>query len=978
MRPELHDLIEPDLTPQQRAAVEHGSGPARVLAGAGTGKTTVIVRRFAHLVARGVPPEGILVLTFSREAARGLRDAILPGLHAGTRLWVSTFHSFCLRLLESEQPAARRLVQGPEALVLLQGIAAAGIWQWYRGPLAAQLPGEALTLSAQAKDYLLSPADVAHHAAARGDARLADLALAYERFQAALAASRAATFSDFIDRAVDLLAHDPAVAARWRDRFAHILVDEFQDTNLAQFRVLQHLSGAGGNLMVVGDDDQAIYGFRGATDRFILNFADHFPAATYPVEENFRCPAPVLAVANALIAHNAGRVPKALFTTTKLADQPAVQHWQARTGREEGEAVAVDIARRLAAGVRPEDIAVLCRSVRHDAEDLLAALRRRAIPHRVIGGEREHPAVAQTLALLRLTRGLGTADLLAVLAGRMAPADLHAALSAAGGDLPGLLASGGGPAAFAAAVADLQAWLAARAGRPLPHLVYEALLWLGHLRLSLTPSLADIDRLAAVRGLQERAAVAPDLEALLATAPGAAAWVPQPAVAVLTVHAAKGLQWPLVYVIGLVEGRFPVALESQPAFYAAAAIRASLDGGAAAADDPAERLAQHLREERRLAYVALTRAARELILVRARQYGDTPAPPSRFLAEMAAPAPVDVSAAPADPLPQARDYLLQVAVGAEVPEPGRIQASVRLLATDPAAVPLRRQAEPAPFSPGDSLSLSATALELYRDCPRKYYYAQVMGLPDEDNVHLAFGEAVHGALERYNGARREGAVPEAADLSAWFEAAFDPTRCETAGQHAQLRARGEVFLRRYHGWAAARPHTVLAAEQAFDEPYTDRAGRVHRVRGRIDLMLQGSQGVEIVDYKTGHRKSSANTVNKRPTGKSDNDPQRKLQLGLYYLAHFGGQVVPGARATYIFLRHPEDRPPAEWVDDFDAGGEQVVGCEHTAQTLQGIRDRVDAVIDGILTNRFERDPAENKCRWCPFRQPCEASAQAWY
>ena len=219
-----------------------------------------------------------------------------------------------------------------------------------------------------------------------------------------------------------------------------------------------------------------------------------------------------------------------------------------------------------------------------------------------------------------------------------------------------------------------------------------------------------------------------------------------------------------------------------------------------------------------------------------------------------------MSAALADPLPLARDYLLQVATGATKPE-------------------------------------------MYRNCPRQYYYAAVLGLPDEDNVHLAFGEAVHAALEQFNLARRAAAVPAAAELPAWFAAAFDRTRCETEGQYRQLLARGRVLLGRYHGWAAARAEQVLAAETPFEAPYVDGQGRTHTVRGRYDLIVRGPQGVEIVDDKTGKRDGSTLRVNKRRSN-SDNDPE--------------------------------------------------------------------------LANRFEHDPEEYKCQWCPFRQPCAASPVHWY
>jgi DNA helicase-2/ATP-dependent DNA helicase PcrA len=980
--------VRPGPTPRQRLAIEHGEGPARILAGAGTGKTTVIVGRFHHLVAGGVKPDRILTLTFSREAARSLRDQILPDLPAAPQLWVSTFHSFCLKMLEAEGQLGLRLMPEAERRLMLGGLCEGQAWTYYGGSRWALLVPEALTFIGQAKDYLLTPDDVERYAAEAGDARLTDLARAYRLYQTELARQQAAEFSDFILRAARLMETDPAVAKRWQDRFDHILVDEFQDTNLAQFRLLQQLAGPKGNLVVVGDDDQAIYRFRGASDRYLLRLPDTYPQArTYQVEENFRCPQVVLDVANRLIAFNGpDRVAKQLTSHDKHDGFPAVAHWEAQNEREEAEAVAAEIARRVQQeGKSPADFAILCRSLRRSGGEFARALARRAIPYRMVGEESAHPVVAQTLALLRLTRGLNTPDLLPVLAGRLGAQELYAALRAAQGNLAALAEAPGAEAAlapFRQAVADLQDWINTNRNLPLPDIVYQALKYLGHLSLSLSPTSRDVDRLMAARSLQERAAEAPTLDAFLADCArgtGRTYAAPGDAVTLMTIHAAKGLQFPVVFVTALAEGLFPVAVDSTPVFYTAEVIRDWLDQpGAGAVPDPGQRLLQHVREERRLAYVALTRAERELILTRAKQYGQETAPPSRFLAEMGAPLAEGVAGRIQDPIPDARSYLVGAATGTVRPEPDRFADAARLLSVTPHAVPLRRQESPRPFGDAASLKLSATALEAYRDCPRRYYYAQVLRLPDEDNIALAFGDAMHSTLELYHKALKAGRRPTDGDLAEWWRTQLDRGRCETEGQYRQLLGRGDVFLRRYAGWAPDHWQEIISAEDRFEVPWADGSGRTHRLVGRYDLIARGPDGtVEIIDFKTGHRKGGT-TVNKRPTKDSPNNADRKLQLGLYYLAYYGGEVDPKARVTYIFLRHVNDKYPAAFVETFNEANEQVIGCSHTADSLQRIRQETNDVIAGILANRFDRTDDESKCYYCPFRDVCEVTPHDWF
>jgi len=949
----------PSVTEQQRRAIEHAGGPARILAGAGTGKTTVIVRRFHYLLNQGVAPDRILVLTFSREAARALREAVVPDIPAAARLWISTFHSFCLKVLTEEGEAGLRLIPEGEQQVLVEP--------------------EALTFIGQAKDYLLTPDDVERYAASTANNRLLELAEIYRQYQAALNQQAAADFPDFIARAVQLLESQPAVAARWQQRFEHILVDEFQDTNLAQYRVLRVLSREHRNLMVVGDDDQAIYHFRGASDRYLLRMAADYPdLATYVVEQNFRCPPAVLGHANQLIKGNGSeREAKRLTTARDGKGDPPVQTWEAQTEREEAEAVAAEIAGRIERGEAPAgDFAILCRSLRRTGGEFARALTRRSVPCRMVGAEQPHPAVHQTLALLRLTRGIATADLLPVLANKLAPADLCAAVREGRGDLSLLLAAGAGPEAFRTAGADLTAWLDEHKGRPLPELMWAALRYLGQVRLTLTPTPADVERLAAARTLQERAAAADTLEGLLAsfaTGDGQSRTAAGDAVTLMTVHAAKGLEFPVVFVTGLAEGLFPVAVDTAPVFYTAEAIRDWVDqGGAAAVPDAAQRLARHIREERRLAYVALTRARQELILTRARKYGQEDVEPSRFLAEMGAPPAAPVAGRLADPLPDARAYLVRAAGGAEPPVAERVAEAVRVLGSHPLAVPLRRQQPP--VGGGAPLRLSATALETYRECPRRYWYAQVLKLPEEDSIALAFGDGMHKALERFHKAMQAGRSPAWGNLEVYWQECFDRSRCQSELQYRQLLDRGRSFLRRYHSWAEGRWRRIIGVEEWFDVPYTDAAGQVHQLVGKYDLVAEDRDAtVHIIDFKTGKRDD---VVNKRPTKGSAKNPDQKLQLGLYYLARSRGQIMPDTQITYIFLRHGDDRFPDKLTQEFNAKNDQVVGFCHTAETLAGIRAMTDEIIAGILAGRFDRVP--EKCERCPFQGVCEVSPDDWF
>jgi RecB family exonuclease len=601
-----------------------------------------------------------------------------------------------------------------------------------------------------------------------------------------------------------------------------------------------------------------------------------------------------------------------------------VVYHEVGTEREEAEVVAEAVAQGIRSGRGPLDYGIVCPDVEQSAGEYGRALTARSLPFRVVGGRPLHRVEAETLALVRLTLGLNTPDLELVLRRRVAAEELAA-----------FLAAGGGPASVQAALQDVQRWLERYRGKWVRELVQQALVFLGHLpgaperphqtgraRGGADGSAGDDARVA--QDLLRRAAAADSLAHVLAWAGGS---VPPgvPAVTIAPLEQVLNEPRPHLFLTGLVEGRWTL--------------------------DPAHVLA------------AVDRPGVAVHLSRARTYERRAYPPAPFLAELdlitpghARPGANREKATPPDREP-----------------PGKPPASSM---GPEAIVPLvKLEAGPTPFTGDESLQLSATALETYRECPRKYYYAKVLELPEEDSVYFAFGEALHGVLEQFNRSRMAGAPMDWAEVAVAWAGALEAGRFGSVAEFEAYRERGHVYLRRYHGWAVQRAERVLGVEQEFAIPYTDRAGRTHALRGRFDLIVQSATGLEIVDYKSGHR-GGTTRVNKRPTGTSENDPERKLQLGLYYLAHVGEQPVPGARVTYIFLRHPADRPES-YVDEFNHKGEQVISAEHTAESLRGIREMVNDAIDGILNNDFTRKPDPWKCRNCPFRHPCAGAGVRW-
>ncbi len=626
------------LNDRQQQAVVHGDGPLVVFAGAGSGKTRVITQRVAHLVARGVPPWRILAVTFTNKAAAEMRERLeklMPG--RARDLWVGTFHATCARLLRrhAEQVGLRKdfvIYDDSDQRAMLTRIVRDEGLDDRRYP-----PRQLAALINRAKNEAIGPE--------RFDARdefERSVQRIYGIYEARMNQANALDFGDLIFRLVDGMTKNPELLADLQQRYDHVLVDEYQDTNHVQYLLLRALCARTGNLCVVGDDDQSIYRFRGADRRNILDFSRQFPdACVVKLEQNYRSTQRILRVANAVVGNNVDREPKTLWTANEDGSKVALL----RCGDERDEATLVVklMQMLLEADFARSEIALLYRT-HAQARVFEEALRFNDMPYRVVGGVRfyDRAEVKDLLCYLRVihnpdddvsllriintpARGIGktTVDRLLDAASRSGRSVWQAICDAVQDPLQ-TAAARKSLEQFRGLIDQLREAAAQGAG---PAEIGESVL----ARTGYAQSLKNEDSAEAdarLENLQEvlgsmvefqREAEEPTGAAFLAlvTLQTDADRVDRDdAVTLMTVHAAKGLEFPVVMVAGLEEETFP-------------------HRGLSPDDDPDD-----LEEERRLAYVAFTRARRRLFLSYAdmrRVYGELRSRrPSRFLQEMPA------------------------------------------------------------------------------------------------------------------------------------------------------------------------------------------------------------------------------------------------------------------------------------------------------------------------------------------------------
>ncbi len=638
-----------DLNAAQRAAVEHTQGPLLIVAGPGSGKTRVIAHRIAHLIAHeDVHPYRIVAVTFTNKAAREMRDRVVRILGEGADgLWMGTFHSVCSRILRIDGGA----IGIDRAFTIYDDDDQQSLMRRVLEELAVDprkfAPRAILSAISKAKSELATPD--AYSASVR-DYFGEIVSRAYQRYQTLLEENNGLDFDDLIMRTVTLLRTTDTVREKYQQRFLHVLIDEFQDTNIAQYQLARLLAGGHGNICVVGDPDQSIYSWRSADIRNILNFERDYPSAMVVyLEQNYRSTQNILDSAHAIISANQQRKEKNLWTD-QSAGAPIVL-FEAYNDNEEADFVAAEVQELEKHGSRPGDIAVMYRT-NAQSRVLEEAFIRDGIRYRIVGGTRfyERKEVRDIVAYLRLiynpfdrvsfgrvvntpARGIGdkTLDELARWSEELGIPP-YAALQLLAEDrqpVPHRLAS----RAVTALVSflDLLNGLIEESKRRSPAKLVEAIcerisyrrylideyrneredgLEGGELRWENVQQLVTLA--AEYEGMEPDAALPQLLEDVALVSDADEYDTQADAVTMITLHAAKGLEFPVVFIVGMEEGVLPHVRSF---------------------DDPMQ-----LEEERRLCYVGVTRAKERLYLVRAfRRFfmgSSLHHPPSRFLRDL--------------------------------------------------------------------------------------------------------------------------------------------------------------------------------------------------------------------------------------------------------------------------------------------------------------------------------------------------------
>jgi superfamily I DNA/RNA helicase/RecB family exonuclease len=1064
----------PQLDTAQQAVVDHPGGPLLVLAGPGTGKTTTIVESVVHRIeSRGATPDSLLVLTFSRKAAADLRARIANRLgRTVVTPMAMTFHAFCYALvrrfadrLDAGGDAFRppvRLLTGPEqdfrVRETLLGSRETGRPVWPasldRAFPTRAFASEVRAVLARARQLGMDPADVAAAGEAAGRAEWVSVGQFFDEYLDVLDAEGALDYAELVHRCRILLA-EPEVVAILRREIGCVFVDEYQDTDPSQVKLLQAIAGDGRDVVVVGDPDQSIYAFRGAEARGILDFPEAFPTRA-------GVPAPVIALdrtrrfgaellrASRSVATRLG-MPRALPADVFQAfrrphadpGRPAgrVEVFTCVSSGAEAEHIA-EILRRahLHDGLPWDQMAVLVRTGRHTIPALSRSLAAVGVPVEVAGDEiplAADPAARPLLLALQvasrgrvvsaeeaqvlLTSPLGGLDAMgtrrlgrslraverAELGGAALPRPSEELVALALREIDRLEECPPAPEASAAlGLARLldrceQAILRRSSAEEALWLLWQGTRWPGRLQRDAAlggdvgrRANRDLDSICALFSIaarSEEVAGRRGVTGFLAEVEGQQ--IPADTlreselrgsgVRVLTAHRSKGLEWELVVVAGVQEGVWPDIRRRGSLLEADRLGRR----GVSEVVPTAVRIA----EERRLFYVACTRARSRLVVTAVAGTEGEGDQPSRFLAELGIPVR-ELPGRPRRPLSLAAlvGELRAVSVDPEAPPAVRAEAGLRLArladATDeegrrlvPAAAPdswwgMRplSVADTPVSAPADPVRLSGSQLDRVLGCPRQWFLARQARGESVRSTAASFGSVIHVLAE--HGASE---VVDPRDLTSHLESVWSQLSFDANWLSAVERVEAESALERFATWQEARAGQELLGTEVSFETELDIGSERIKLTGSADRVERDPDGrIRIVDFKTSKTP---------PTGA---EVAHQDQLGVYQLAVqqgafakvAGAEARPGG-AELVYLRLSEGAGTSPRVfqqaslDDvpFPTGPADRTDQATGPRLPTWVHERLAEAARIIRDERFEARPS-SRCRYCPFRTSCPAQS----
>lgn len=959
-----------DLNDRQREAVTHGDGPLLIIAGAGTGKTNVVTRRIAYLIAKQMAkPDEILALTFTEKAASEMEervDRLVPYGYAP--VWISTFHAFGDRILRRHALDLGLplhfdvLDELQQKIFLLENL-----WnlplKHYR-PVAdpTSFLDEILKFISRCKDEDVTPEEYTawcheHYFEDPVEReKNFELAAMWSAHEQRMHEKGFLDFGDQVALTVRLLRKEPRLLDDFRRQFRYIMVDEFQDTNFIQFQLLQLLANNKHSITVVGDDDQSIYKFRGASLSNILNFSDIYPDCRKVVlTENYRSGQKLLDTAYRLIQFNnpdrlEARHGLSKRLTGRTDPDSAVIHRRFPTLDAEAEEIALEIGRLVREqGCAYRDIAILLRKNK-SAQAYLESLRFHGIPFHFAVYERlfRRPEILWLVSLIHvLTEPHDSVHLFNLLASpfyRLPAADMAVVGGRAKSTNRALYSiihhhersglkdelSGEGVQVLRKFLKDFHMYTEKALTMKTGELLYDFLEYSGFLKQVVdgeVPEGEDVARNLArffshvrafgratrtddIRSFSEHLNRLHDL--------GEDSFLPDPEpdenkVRVMTVHKAKGLEFPVVFLPGLIQNQFPDR-DRQPAF----------DLPDALLKETALPASDQKQEERRLFYVALTRAKDRVYLTSAEDYGTTKKRKiSQFILEALDLEKETVEAAQASPIETIR-------LSAAPPPP-------------PAATPLLA-INLKPLEPDHLIELSYVQIDNLQTCPLKYKISHVLRVPLRATHHLVFGRALHEAIEVLLRMKKDGMLPFFSAVINEYNRAWVSEGFLSREHEEQRKEDGRRILQKFYDREMQDSSLPFLIEQDFSFKHK----RV-RVRGRWDRVdFDGDKKAVIIDYK-----SSAVEEQQE----ADKRARESAQLYIYAMAfeqRFG--VWPEA----MELRFLESGLTGR--------------VDFRTEELSRVTAMIDSAAETIRKRDFPPRPAYQSCRFCQVRSICSYSA----
>ena len=963
------DKILEGLNKQQLQAVQHGDGPLLVIAGAGTGKTRLITQRIGWLVNQGkAQTDEILALTFTDKAAKEMQervDILMP--YGYTDIWISTFHAFGDRLLRENALVAGlnpdfKVLARSEAAVFFREHLFEFTLNYYR-PLSepTRFIDALISFFSRAKDedvsaneYLKYAQDflIQAKASPQDSANLElaeqqmEVAAAYVKYQELLEREGLVDFGNQFYLSLQLLRKHPLILKNYQKRFKYILVDEFQDTNFAQFQIIKLLAGSLKNITVVADDDQCIYRWRGAAYSNVLNFIEEYPKAEkITLIQNYRSTQPILDSAYQLIQYNnperfeiKANIDKHLVGLTKKGLKPEHLHFD--THSSEADNVSKIIQEKVSLGkFKFRDFAILVRS-NSDAQGFIQSLNMLNIPWQFSGNQglygREEVKLcinflrvianpSDSLSLYYLVSSevykINLADLtLCNHFSRRRNRPLYEVFN----DLDKITElsrlKDETREKIRQVLADIEKFLQVSRDETTGRLLYSFLTDTGYLRyLTHNPSLEKEIKIQNIakffNQVRDFELVAKEdrvisfirhLNLLIESGddpPTVEADLDQDAVNILTIHKAKGLEFRVVFLVGLVQGKFPLPRRSQQIELPDALIKEVLPTGDF-----------HIQEERRLFYVGLTRAKEELYLCSAEDYGGKRLRKvSQFVFEALGIGPGEEAQKKKT---AAIESIKRFAPAKELPRP-----AIQLIPED------------------KLISLSYYHIDDYLTCPLKYKYVNILRVPIMEHHTVIYGRAMHEAVSQYLLRRLSGDKVSMDQLLDCFEANFDPQGFLDASHQEERFRIGREALARFYKDEENRNSLPRFIEKEFSFVIGD-----NKITGRFDRIDMEKAGPVIMDFKTSAIKTRKD---------ADKRVKESKQLALYALAYqhiFG--VLPIAVELYFL----------------ESG---IIGRhELNEKDLDDVREDILEVAAGIRQQNYPAKPEYKACTYCAYNQIC--------